>query len=263
LTSIAVTTLPTKTTYAYGTALDATGLVVIGSYSDGSIVSLDHSKLTFSGHDSQKAGEQEILVSIGDKTATFKVTVYPADPAVVLTSIAVTKLPAKTTYAYGTELDPTGLVVTGRYSDGSTVALDHATLTFSGYKATEAGYQTVLVSIEDKTTNFGVSVEREVITEQLAVTIGLPSGHTVPIFNVPTGGIKLSLNGNKDLPKELVISTSGYSGVSWKIDGNNFSYNNIITIKAQNYTFKDHFITFTGTKDGVQYSETIKFSVEL
>ena len=51
------------------------------------------------------------------KTATATITV---NPALVLSSIAVTKSPTKTTYTEGETFDPTGMVVTATYADNST-----------------------------------------------------------------------------------------------------------------------------------------------
>lgn len=45
-------------------------------------------------------------------------------PPVTLESIEITTPPTKTTYYVGEALDLSGLVVTGRYSDGTTAALD-------------------------------------------------------------------------------------------------------------------------------------------
>lgn len=74
LTSISISSNPTKTTYEIGESLNTSGLKLKLNYSDGSseIVS---SGFTTSGFDSSTAGTKTITVSYGGKSTTFKVTV--------------------------------------------------------------------------------------------------------------------------------------------------------------------------------------------
>jgi len=76
------------------------------------------------------------------------------DPT-TLTGIAVTP-PTKTQYSLGEELDPTGMVVTTAYGDGTTKAVTGYTL--SGYVKTTLGNQTVTVTYSGKTAGFTVNV---------------------------------------------------------------------------------------------------------
>ena len=63
----------------------------------------------------------------GEATATITV-----NPALVLSSIAVTTAPTKTTYNVGENFDPTGMVVTATYSDNSTEAVTGYTYSPNG-----------------------------------------------------------------------------------------------------------------------------------
>ena len=74
LQSISIATEPSKLTYRKGEALDLTGLVVIGTYSDNS--SKPVTSYQVSGFDPNKLGNQTLTVSLGGKTATFVVSVY-------------------------------------------------------------------------------------------------------------------------------------------------------------------------------------------
>jgi hypothetical protein len=114
----------------------------------------------------------------------------------------------------------------------------------------------------------------------LELTIGLisPEGEPV-VYGAPADGIVLSRYGvTEDTPYEVVISIdkNEWNSIAWYIDGieysNSYSNNNIITIKANGYNNyysgdvyftleQPHKITFVGTKDGVQYSKTIGFTV--
>jgi hypothetical protein len=264
LNSISVTTL--KTSYAYGEELDPTGIVVRGYYSDDTDKIEAADEYTVTGYNPEKSGSQTLLVTLNGKTATFSVTVgYPAPP-VTLNSINITTL--KTSYAYDEAFDPTSIVVRGYYSDGTDkieVADDYA---ITGYDPEKSGYQTLLVTLNGKTTTFSVNVGNKPVERDISVSIGLPNTNQEPeIFGIPEGGIKLS-TGKNGLSDRIVISVANngsvYSYVTWYVDGSFVnSSNNIITINASDYTLKiPHYITFTGEKGGVEYSRTITFTVE-
>lgn len=78
LVSIAITTPPTKIVYTVGEALDITGMVVTGTYSDDftKVESVTADNVT--GFSSDTAGEKTCTVTVSGKTATFTVTVNEA-----------------------------------------------------------------------------------------------------------------------------------------------------------------------------------------
>lgn len=78
LTSIAVTTQPTKTSYVPGESFDKTGMVVKANYSDGT--SEEISAYTVSEIDKDKIGEQTLTVSYLGKTDT--ITIYVVEPGI-------------------------------------------------------------------------------------------------------------------------------------------------------------------------------------
>lgn len=78
LVSIAITTLPTKTVYTVGKALDITGMVVTGTYSDDSTKVESVTANNVTGFSSDTAGEKTCTVTVSGKTATFIVTVNEA-----------------------------------------------------------------------------------------------------------------------------------------------------------------------------------------
>jgi uncharacterized protein (DUF1684 family) len=173
LQSIAVTGSPTKTVYTQSEALNLSGLVVTGTYSDGTTkmetVSLDN----ISGYNANIVGQQTITVTIGGKTATFTVTVTATGGEAVLQSIAITSQPAKTVYVKGESLDISGLVVTGTYSDGTIKTEPVGIDNISGYNANTTGTQTVTVTVGDKTTTFTVTVNAtasDVVLQSIAIT---------------------------------------------------------------------------------------------
>lgn len=78
LVSIAITTPPTKTVYTVGGALDITGMIVTGTYSDDSTKVESVTADNVTGFSSDTAGEKTCTVTVSGKTATFTVTVNEA-----------------------------------------------------------------------------------------------------------------------------------------------------------------------------------------
>lgn len=114
VTSIEVTTQPTKTEYLAGEDFDPAGMVVKATYSDGSTNENVTSYTVSAG--ALTAGTVKVTVAYGGKTADVPVTV--TQPKV--TAIAVTTAPGKTSYTAGEVFDPTGMVVTATYENGKT-----------------------------------------------------------------------------------------------------------------------------------------------
>lgn len=82
LTSIAVKTLPTKTTYDVGESFRSAGLSLTATYSDGSTQTIT-SGLTISGFSSQTAGTKTITVTYGGLSTSFTVTVIGPNVGIV------------------------------------------------------------------------------------------------------------------------------------------------------------------------------------
>ena len=78
ITSITITTQPTRTSYIPGESFDKTGMVVKANYSDGT--SEEISAYTVSEIDKDKIGEQTLTVSYLGKTDT--ITIYVVDPGI-------------------------------------------------------------------------------------------------------------------------------------------------------------------------------------
>jgi hypothetical protein len=160
LTSISVTTPITKNTYYIGESLDTTGLVVTASYDDSSTANVTASVST-SGFDSSTAGTKTVTVSYTEgsetKTTTFDVTVI----AKVLTGIAVTTPPTKTTYYINHAFDPTGMVVTATYHGGGTAVIANGSVS-NDFNSATTGTKTVTVTYTEggvtRTATFQVTI---------------------------------------------------------------------------------------------------------
>lgn len=77
-------------------------------------------------------------------------------PTPVLTGIEVTTQPTKVTYQVGETFDPTGMVVTGTYSDSSTAEISDYTFSPSGALAT---------------TDTEVTITKDTFTDTVAITV--------------------------------------------------------------------------------------------
>ena len=119
LTSIAVTTLPTKTAYKANEDLDLTGVVVTATYDDGATANVT-ADCTFNPADGTGLTTSDTTVTVTlvegsiTKTTSFSITV------IELVSIAITNPPNKTAYHVGEQCDLTGIQITATYSDNST-----------------------------------------------------------------------------------------------------------------------------------------------
>ncbi|MDR0410901.1 MAG: bacterial Ig-like domain-containing protein [Treponema sp.] len=210
LVSIAITSLPYKTAYTKGEALDLTGLVVTGTYADGTTKTETVRQFNISGYNADRVGQQTLTVTINGKTATFTVSVSESPgPGATLQSIAVTSPPAKTEYAKGEALDLTGLVVTGTYSDNTTKAETVSASNVSGYNAGTAGTQTLTVTISGKTATFTVIVEAVA-----SITMNLED----PINGIPENMV-LSKSGSSSAPASIALAIAGtYADYAWYLN---------------------------------------------
>jgi len=86
VTAIEVTTLPAKTVYILNETFDATGMVVTGTYVDGSQAPIT-AEYTTTGFNSTTKGQKTITVTFQGHTATFTVNVYDAAVATPAPSV--------------------------------------------------------------------------------------------------------------------------------------------------------------------------------
>lgn len=127
LSSIAVTTAPTKTTYIAGNNFDSAGMEVTASYTDGSSAVV--SGWTVTNGTSLPAGRTSVTVSYTEdgvtRTATTPITVN----AKALSGIYVSGAPNKFEYESGESFDAAGMTVTANYNDGTSKLVTGFTVT--------------------------------------------------------------------------------------------------------------------------------------
>lgn len=178
LTSIAVTTLPTKTAYTVGEALDYTGIAVTATYSDSSTADVTAS-CTFSpasGASANSPGTLSVTVSYTEngitETDAFDLTVAEIK---ALEYITVITPPIKTEYSIGEFLDYSGVTITATYTDTSSADVTSlcAFSPASGTAVSTGGSVTVTASYTEgdvtATDSFELMVEGALIPASISV----------------------------------------------------------------------------------------------
>ena len=116
LSSISVTTAPTKTAYKYGEKFSSAGMVITAKYSDNATRVV--TGWTYSPTGALGLANTTITITYAEggvsKTCTQAITVSN-----YLSSIAVTHAPTKTSYFTGETFNSAGMVVTATMADGS------------------------------------------------------------------------------------------------------------------------------------------------
>ena len=231
LKSIAVTTAPTKLNYILGeTTLDLTGLVVKGTYVDGTTKIESVTMDNISGFDTATTGYKTITVDISGRKSTFIIRVEEA----VLESIEITTLPTKTTYIVGDVRDLTGLAVTGVFSDGSRKLLDIDAGTVSGYILTTTGTKTITVTIGGKSATYTITVLAKALTSISVTTQPTKTTYYVGDSTISLSGLVVTGTYNNGTTSAQTITTSNISGFSTTTSG---SKTITVTVSGKTATF--------------------------
>lgn len=194
LTSIAVTTPPTKVDYNENETLDLTGMVITATFNGGvtvgaNIIAAPESAVTkvlTNGEYSVlpdtstplqstvaaieiKAEQQIAGLTKAEVTVTQPITVATEK---VVTDITVNTQPSKTTYKIGEKVDLAGMVISVRYNDGSddTVTYDETTMSkfsvayVNGGDSFASGETSYSVVYENKSADISVTVNDITVT---------------------------------------------------------------------------------------------------
>ena len=152
---------PNKTTYQIGESLDLTGLMVIGTYSDGSTKTITDYQV--SQVDLSTSGTKTVTITKDDQSATFTIIVdEEGHSSATLISIAI-EGEFKKEYYVGEELDFSGMVVKASFSDGSSKEITNYQIYKPDTKT--AGIKRVTIIYIDQTATFNITV-REKPAEQ-------------------------------------------------------------------------------------------------
>lgn len=149
LKKIEITTPPTKTVYKQGEELDTTGMVVEAVYDNDSREEITDYAV---GELDSTAGTKTIQVEYKDFKAYFVVEVTEKQ----MTKLAITRLPDKTEYVLGQQLDLTGMIVYAYFDNGSKNQI--TAYSFDGYNPQIEGVQTITIAYNGFRQSFDVTV---------------------------------------------------------------------------------------------------------
>jgi hypothetical protein len=152
LNSIAITSQPRKTEYYTGEEIDLAGIVVRGTWNDGSTAQVNITNNDLSGYDITRGERQNVTVSYSGKTTTFPVRYIAFD------ALSVDRPPTKTKYELGEALDTTGIRILGTWPGHSLSLVDVSRLKITGYDPLRAGEQRVTVTVAGRSDSFMVTV---------------------------------------------------------------------------------------------------------
>jgi hypothetical protein len=155
LTSIVMTSLPYNTEYFTGEDPDLEGIAVMGTWEGVGEKPVTVTQENLSGFDKNRPGKQDVSVTYLGKTASAR---FPVT-YVAMQGVSVVTPPEKRSYAYGEELNLSGLTVQGtRMGSITTEQVDISHLQISGYDSHKRGDQTVTITIGGKSSTFTVTV---------------------------------------------------------------------------------------------------------
>ena len=150
---------PSKVVYLRNEPFDATGMVVTARYNVGpDVVATNY---VLSGFDSGFSGSRIVTVSYTEGTITTTAAFIVTVNELQWVSIAVTRLPTKTTYHCGETLDPAGMVVTAIRNDGFTMPVSGYSIV-GGDEFSLSGANTIYVHYTNLSTSFIVNVSLNV-----------------------------------------------------------------------------------------------------
>ncbi|MCD8158635.1 MAG: bacterial Ig-like domain-containing protein [Clostridiales bacterium] len=184
VSSIAVTTQPTKTAYIVGQSFDDSGMVITATYTDGTTAKIDNDLLTYtysggSSYFTDYLDGEYITVSYAgkiDDTATFNVEEKTA------VSVVVTSIPSNlnfytnesyTSDELETRLDDDGLELTVTYNDGTSAVIANSAASFAlmGGAADTVNGSIVYYVYKDGSTAVHISASYDGCSTLIPITI--------------------------------------------------------------------------------------------
>ena len=251
LSSIAVSTAPTKTTYTAGEYFDPTGLVITRNYSDSTSDTYTYanhtSEFTFSPTTSTAltTSNTSVTITYGEKSTSQAITVNAAK---TLSSISVSTAPTKTTYTTGETFDPTGLVIRRNYSDST-----YDTYTYSGHTSEFTFSPSTSTALTTSNVSVTITYGGKSTTQAITVNAAAKTLSSISISGQKTSfTIDESFSFGGTVTANFSDSTSSNVTASATFTGYNMSV-------AGNYTVTVSY-TYGGTTKTATYSITVNAS---
>ena len=226
LSSISVSTAPTKTTYTAGECFDPTGLVITRTYSDSTSDTYSYanhaSEFAFSPTTSTAltTSNASVTITYGGKSCNQAITVNAAK---TLSSISVSTAPTKTTYTAGEYFDPTGLVITRNYSDSTS-----DTYAYSGHTSEFTFSPTTSTALTTSNTSITISYGGKSCSQAITVNAAVKTLSSITISGYKTSfslDETFSFGGTvtanfSDSTSSNVTSSASFSGYNMSVAGN-------------------------------------------
>lgn len=171
LTSIAVSGTPTKTTYFDGEPFDPTGLVVTGTYDDGTQKEITDGIVWVKDPEILKLGTTsvDVMASVGNITSEiYTVKGITVKEKVTLIGIEANGTPAE--FWKGDKFNHDGITITARWSDKSETDVT-SDCKFTAPDMNTAGKKTVTVTYENETCPYEIEVKTIENTKETAYTV--------------------------------------------------------------------------------------------
>lgn len=195
-----IQTPPTKTEYKEGEKFDASGMVVIATYKDGTSKLI--SNYTITNGSNLKAEQTEITITFEGKSITQPITVKPN----ALVDIKVKNLPSKVKYVEGQNFDKTGIVIVGTYQDGSEHEIEEYTIE-NGEKLT-TGQKSVTVSFGGKSVEVAITVEKKTITNIIVSKMPTKTKYIQNKEEIDLTGGKIKIDYNDNTSEEIDLKSA-------------------------------------------------------
>lgn len=171
LISIAVSGTPTKTTYFDGEPFDPTGLVVTGTYDDGTQKEITDGIGWVKDPEILKLGTTsvDVMASVGNITSDiYTVEGITVKEKVTLIGIEANGTPAE--FWKGDKFNHDGITITARWDDESETDVTEQ-CQFAEPDMNTAGKKTVTVTYENKTCTYDIEVKTIENTKETAYTV--------------------------------------------------------------------------------------------
>ena len=167
LTALSVSTYPLKTTYEVGDMFDKTGMVVTGTYSNGSTREVNN--YTYVPDGALELSDNMVVISSQEILTVLPITVLPKQKEAALTGIEISTMPTKLEYVVGETFDPTGMVIVAKYTDGSQNIINNYSYSPTGKLSVSDNK--VVVSYMGKTVDVSINVSKKVVRlENITIT---------------------------------------------------------------------------------------------
>lgn len=169
LTDVVVSGDATKKSYKAGDKFETAGLVATAKYDDGSTKDVTANATWAVNPETLTAGTTSVSVQATYKEVTseaFTVSGLTVTEPAVLSSISVKAAPTKVSYTVGDKFDPTGLVITRHYSDGTSD--DYA---YAGHTSDFSFSPALTTALAETDTKVTITYKEKTVDQAITVTL--------------------------------------------------------------------------------------------